>query len=675
MNKKILPIDDTDEFLNYLWLGMGDIRKIKYKNDLDLNPIWDDKSKVPDLVVELCRNPHYLHFVCKYILNIDLLPYQVAILQTLWVTPLPLFIASRGAAKSFLLSVYIVLRLILHQGCRVAVVGAALRQSLVLYNYINTIWDNAPVLRDVCGGKKEAPKRELHAATFSPGNSHAMFLPMGTGDKVRGMRANYILADEIASISDEIFNVVIRGFAAVKSDGLYGHVVKSYKEKAMKEMGMLEKIIDSHPDWFDGIPTSLSTNQIIMSGTAYYQFNHIYKYYRYYKTMIQSGGDPKILKQEFPDMQLPDIIRPRDYAVIRLPYDQLPEGMIDQAILSQGQATMDPQIFGMEYSAVFPSDSEGFYLASQLNSATCPVQSINGPILFGPRLFGDKERQYVMGIDPASENDNFTVNILELNGTYRAVSYQWSTNRKAYEQLYRDGYVDQDIKDYNTFVLRHIRSLMTRFNIVSIVCDSGGGGLSLRESFKDADKLQGDEQPIYDVDDENNRRYQGLHILRMMEFSDYSWRCNAHYGLKKDIIDKKVIFPYFDLAEVEAQNLSSSKQGKSYDTVEDCYLEIEQCKKETTFIKHQMTPLGQEKWDVPKIAGLDAEELRKTLKRDRFTSLLLSNWAARTFLEENKVQKERDEAIGEAAHRVQVNPNDRAYMGDFDSIPGRKIFY
>jgi hypothetical protein len=90
-----------------------------------------------------------------------------------------------------------------------------------------------------------------------------------------------------------------------------------------------------------------------------------------------------------------------------------------------------------------------------------------------------------------------------------------------------------------------------------------------------------------------------------------------------------------------------------------------------------MTLTGHEKWDVPKIAGIDAEELRKTLKRDRFTSLLLANWGARLFIEEDKVQIERDLAIGASAREIIVPPQDRAIMSmlNLDTGGGRKIFY
>lgn len=150
--KPIVNNMDIEECLNNLWMEIGDVRELQLVNPLLYSP-WDDKDKMVENIVELSRNDDYLHFVTKYILNIDLLPIQCVMLKMLWHKPLPMLLASRGLGKSFILAVYIVLRMILHQGCRICVTGASLRQSMILYEYILQIWDKAPVLQDICGGK------------------------------------------------------------------------------------------------------------------------------------------------------------------------------------------------------------------------------------------------------------------------------------------------------------------------------------------------------------------------------------------------------------------------------------------------------------------------------------------------------------------------------------------
>lgn len=622
-NTNLVNADTFNEYLENTWYDIGDVRKLKIDNKM-LRREWDDPTKIPELIVETCFNPAYMHFFCKYFLNIEVLPYQFPVLQVLWTTPLPLIVATRGFSKSWLLAVYICMRMVLHQGCRIAVVGSSLRQSMVIFNYIEQIWENAPILQDICGGKKCGPKKEMHMATWTVGHSRAIFLPLGDGTRIRGQRANIVIAEEFASISEAIFEVVVRGFAATKSQG----VVESYKlkakERAMRESGLSDTITKNEA-YQIVLPHIMSSNQIVINGTANYQFNHFYKYYNTYKSIITSGGDVKKLKESFPDMPFDANLDARDYAIVRVPYDVVPEGPMDEKILSQGRATMDPILFDMEYGAVFPADSDGFYLASWLHSATCPVKHNGETIRFAPML-SCQTKPCIMAIDPASEDDNFAIAIVSMDEGYRSLLYMWTTNHKRFEELKRKGLIDADVNDYVTFCLKHIRALIRRFNIHLIVLDKAGGGVTVREGLKDTARLEEGDEVILDMDDENERNQKGLHILKLAEFSSDEWRKESHYGLRKDIIDKVLIFPEYDLAEIE---LLALEKSDGYETLDDCYHEIEECKTETALIKHSQTPNGTERWDVPEIVGLTAEQTRKKLKRDRFTALLMANWGAR----------------------------------------------
>ena len=120
----------TDNFDN-AWLGID-------KSDLKgmINPLLDNRSDFdienPHLhVLKLMRNPRYFGWTCKILFNINLLPEQVAILRELWIRPFPMYIASRGFGKSFLLALYAMLKCVLVPGTKVVIVGAAFRQSKI----------------------------------------------------------------------------------------------------------------------------------------------------------------------------------------------------------------------------------------------------------------------------------------------------------------------------------------------------------------------------------------------------------------------------------------------------------------------------------------------------------------------------------------------------------------
>ena len=150
MSKELKQIDEA-------WL----------KIDVDENSLFDPtsilKSSEDDFHLKLTwlmTRPEYFSFLVKQIFNIQLLPSQALILYELWNRKFPMLIASRGFGKSFMLSLYCMLRALILPGRKVVVVGAAFRQSKVLFEYMETIWNNSPILRDICDGNS-GPRRDV----------------------------------------------------------------------------------------------------------------------------------------------------------------------------------------------------------------------------------------------------------------------------------------------------------------------------------------------------------------------------------------------------------------------------------------------------------------------------------------------------------------------------------
>ena len=110
----------------YAWLNLtkADIKDIK--NPLvGLTPKQRDNLHLH--VLKLMSNPDYFQWTVKKILNVDLLPEQVVIMRELWTKAFPMYIASRGFGKSFLLAVYCILRCLLIPETKIVIVGAAFR--------------------------------------------------------------------------------------------------------------------------------------------------------------------------------------------------------------------------------------------------------------------------------------------------------------------------------------------------------------------------------------------------------------------------------------------------------------------------------------------------------------------------------------------------------------------
>ena len=106
------------------------------------------------------------------------------------------------------------------------------------------------------------------------------FLSHNTGDKIRGLRANDVISDEFASVPVDIFETVIQGFAAVASSPTDQAAIIS-RTKAATYFGFE----------FESDDSMHVGNQIIVSGTAFYSFNHFAAYHEKYKKFIKSQGD------------------------------------------------------------------------------------------------------------------------------------------------------------------------------------------------------------------------------------------------------------------------------------------------------------------------------------------------------------------------------------------------
>lgn len=592
--------------------------------------------------LQVFRNPHYLTAACKYILNIDILPFQALILEKFWTTRFPILVASRGAGKSFLLAVYSMLRLLLNPGCKIVLVGAVFRQSRQIYDYMVKIWDNAPVLRNIASVKNSGgslvagPKRETDRYEFRLGGGTAIAIPLGhDGTKVRGLRANYVVADEVASINEEIFDIVIRGFAVSSFDPV-NKIKKAAHIKKMKKMGLWNEAAEKMAT------QRMEGNQIVYSGTAFYSFNHFASLFEKWKEIIFSKGDPSKLKEIFDDGNVPEGFNWKDYCVLRIPYTKVPDGLLDREIIAQAKAKISRSHFLMEYGAVFVSDSDGFYKRSILESCTTnkPIVTVTGEqVQFVPQKVGEEKKHYVMGIDPAADRDNAAIVILEDNIEYRKIVHCWSTNKKKYKEL-RNYYSEKGIQiddDYYVFVSRKIKDLMAHFNITRICMDKHGGGVAIAEALASKKNCRDGEFPIYEIIDPDDPKpedaMQGLHILELVKPTN-DLNSEANHGMLKDFQDKTLLFPKFDVIEIEKARQIDELNEIIFDTFEDLVVEIEELKTEICTVEcRPSSALGREVFDTPEVKGPDNKKGR--LKKDRYSALLYANYYLRN-REKNK---------------------------------------
>jgi hypothetical protein len=608
---KIKKIDEA-------WLGLEDI-DIELFNPMSIVSANDDDFKLK--LAWLMTRPEYLSFITKHILNIQLLPSQALFLCEIWNRKFPMLIASRGFGKSFILSLYAVLRALILPRRKVVVVGAAFRQSKVLFEYMETIWRNSPMLRDICDGDS-GPRRDTDRCTLRLNESTVTCLPLGDGQKIRGQRANDIIADEFASIPREIFENVVAGFAAVSADPVE-NVKRLAAQKKAEELGVVLE---------EEQREVLKDNQIILSGTAYYDFNHFATYWKKWKSIIKSKGDMSRLKEIFGE-DPPESFDWTQYSIIRMPYELLPKGFMDADQVARSKATVHTGIYQMEYGACFTRDSQGFFKRSLIQSCVASEGSITGqdgePLEFEAALMGKEDRRYIFGVDPASEVDNFSIVIVEIHENHRRIVYCWTTTRSEHKEKVKRGYSTET--DFYAYCARKIRDLMKLFPCIHIAMDAQGGGVAVMESMHDKDKIKEGEVPIWPTIDRNKPKdtdgEQGLHILEMCQFAKYDWLAEANHGMRKDFEDKALLFPSFDSLTLSISEHQDNTKGRMFDTLEECILDIEELKDELSMIQMTQTTSGRDRWDTPQVVVGTGRKSK--MRKDRYSALLMCNMAAR----------------------------------------------
>jgi len=655
--------DNQKQIFDDAWLGLGDLSKIQVPTNPMINRT-EKEIENPDLhLMRLLRDPKYVGATCKLLFNIELHPMQCVILQEFWNRPFPMYIASRGWGKSFLLALYSVLRCTFNPGTKIVIVGAAFRQSKIIFEYMETMWRNSPILRSIFSGNEDGPRRDVDRCTIRLGDSWTIAVPMGDGSKIRGLRAHIIIADEFASISPDIYETVVAGFAAVSASPIE-NVKEAAKRKAMTAAGIWNEELEA-------LDTKMG-NQAIISGTADYSFKHFADYWRRYKSIIESKGNKQKLEDLFKG-EVPENFNWKDYSIIRIPYELIPKGFMDDKQVARAKATIHTGIYNMEYAACFTKDSDGFFKRSMLEACVVkesnPVVIGEKTILFDATTQGNIHNQYVYGIDPASEKDNFSIVILELHPDHSRIVYCWTTNRSNFKERLKQGLTNEH--DFYGFCARKIRNLMRTFPPKVIGMDAQGGGIAIEEALHDPKNLEPNEQLIWPVvnyeKSKDTDSQQGLHILDMVQFAKADWTAQANHGLRKDFEDRVLLFPRFDqltlglALDVDGQDIMKADLSPLYDSLSECILEIEDLKNELTTIVMSQTSTGtgaRDKWDTPEVKLQTGKKGR--LRKDRYSSLVIANMLAR--LTRHQLARPDYDVIG--GNRIEiVNQEGDMYKG------------
>lgn len=577
--------------------------------DALFNPLTDVSvsTKEKDELTEfykLCNEYYSPEFGIKYLLQTNLYPFQMATVRTILGHKFPLILFTRGGGKTFMLAVYAVYHALMFPGQKIVLVSASFRQSKLIFAEIQKIYDRSPLLRVISEDKPRISTDNCHYHLMG---SSIKALPLGTGDKIRGERGHVILADEFNSIPIEIFDVVVRGFAATESDPWMKTREKILREREKSETGIVEDDPMAEAMLSEG-------NKVILSGTAGFKGGTFYQVYKQYLAIIRNGvkgrvGDHSELFSE--DIGLPEDIEvdSSDYCISRYTYFELPSSMQDIKVIENARQTMPDPLFRMEYMAEFADDSLGFFKARDIEAATCKPGGG-----FGVRVKGRPKRNYVMGVDPAKTHDRFAIVIIEM-GTPNKIVYCWTMADN--ERTYTNG-------------AKKMRELMRQFNICAIAMDEGGGGLAVEELINMPSLMKDDEVKVFRFDDDTMEAKSGKAILYPFAFNSI-WLDDANSLLQKNIEDKVLMFPRSQADEGLAE--------EAFERHDDSAYEILEMKKELVSIEVTYSKTGKKQFNLaPPDPKKDIDGVVR--HKDRYSALLLANYVTSRFEKINYDEKD-----------------------------------
>lgn len=365
--------------------------------------------------------------------------------------------------------------------------------SKMVFDELKRRYSESPILREASVKKPvvgaDRCYLNLRGAGEFTGSSIEAY-PLGSGDKIRGLRGHYILVDEYAQVPNDIFEGVIRPMGATATTPM----------ENVRRLQALEKKVNlgvlSREDYESEVE-GMQKNKIVGVTSAYYQFNHVYNRIQAYQTQIDNGSSR--------------------YALAFISYEDMSRGFLEQANVEEAKTTMGRTLFNMEYRAIWESDSDGIFKASLIDAnkvPTCQVKPVG--------TIGDK---YVFGIDPARSSDSFAIVGFEIGNPSQFV-YAFSAVGLKFPKM---ASIIQDLTD--------------EFSTLSLFMDAGpgGGGMAIKDILANEHFSAG--RLILDVDDPEHVGLVGKRILHMHTPNSASV-ADLNYNALNLLEQSKIQFPY-----------------------------------------------------------------------------------------------------------------------------------
>lgn len=521
------------------------------------------------------KNPQ--RFVVEY-LNITLKLFQKILIYMMMVSTNFMYIASRGSGKTWLVSLYCVIRCILYPGTKICVASGFKAQALEVIQKINDDF-----MKNYGWGSANL-RSEIDDISTSINNAHIDFRNgswikiVSSNDSARHNRATLIVIDEFRMVDLNTINTVLRKFlTAPRSPGYLNNPKYAHLTERNIEMYM---------------------------SSAWYKSHWSYsKLQAYFANMLDDT---------------------KKYFCCGLPYQlAIKEGLLsrEQVEDEMSEADFDQTAFNMEMGAIWFGDTDGAFFKfddisprRKIRNAFYPLEIYKNHKIKIPELVPNERR--ILSVDVAllaSKKHNNDAAALMINSAIPTDKNDYISN-----YVYLETHEGMTTDELGILVMR----LFYQFNCTDLVLDTNGQGIGVYDFII---------KPQYDA--EYNITYNAMTCINDDNMADrckirnankvvWSIKATADFNTKAAIALRSAFQNgsiNLLVSDFEAEELVHKIRGYSKMTSkEQSLLKLPYI--QTSFMVNELINLEHE------IKGTNIKiSERSGMRKDRYSALMMNN--------------------------------------------------
>jgi hypothetical protein len=583
------------------------------KTLLKLEGELDDKEAKITLAKFLRNN---LAFTTELISGLKLAPFQEITLRGMLDKNFSMCVWGRGCGKTFIASVFCFLQCIFEPGTKILIAGPTFRTARFIFNNLEKIVNSKGAeLLSQAFSIKPSKRNDQYEWQINGGSITAVPL---SGEKIRGFRANILVLDEFLLLPEEIIKTVLMPFLVAPQDMAERIKIREMEDDLIKAGKMEEK---------DRMVFENNSKMVALS-SASYTFENLYKTYKDWTEKIYNPSEKT----------------DSTYFISQMGYESLPEQMVDKTIIEEARSGgTSNSSFQREYCAQFTDGSDSYFSAKKMHECTVPDGQEPTTL-----IKGEAGKKYILGIDPSFSNspssDFFAMSLLEMDD---------QTNQGILVHSY--AVAGGDLKQH----IDYLHYLLTSFDIEMICIDNAGFGFI--DSCNESELFTKNNLMLDFFDFDTNKEgidYQreigrarrqynkesGRIVFKQVFVSEWLRKANEH--LQACIDHKKIWFSSKTTANASVFNKQTAKHipikltgaENILDLIETQDDLVYQTKKQCAMVEVKSTARGTQTFDLPQ--HLKRSTSPNRARKDNYTTLMLANWALKSYYDMMKVDKE-----------------------------------